>query len=63
LVQPNSTIEAAMSSTCVSLWVRGLRSYGHNRSIGHSSIRSASAISPVVWGVVVIDRCSPGTHT
>ena len=45
LVQPNSTMLAAIWSTCASLCVRGLRSYGRRRSIGHSSIRSASATS------------------
>jgi hypothetical protein len=34
LVHPNSTIEAAISSTCVALCVRGLRSYGRKWSIG-----------------------------
>ena len=52
LVQPNSTIDAAIWATCASQWVRGLRSYGCRRSIGHSSIRSASATSPVALGCV-----------
>ena len=43
LVHPNSTILAAIRSTCASLCVRGLRSCGRRRSIGQSSIRSASA--------------------
>ena len=54
LVQPNSTIEAAIWSTCASLCVRGLRSYGRRRSIGHSSIRSASATrGPAALGPVL----------
>jgi hypothetical protein len=36
-----------------SLWVRGLRSYGRKRSIGHSSIRPASATSPASFGASV----------
>jgi cytochrome d ubiquinol oxidase subunit I len=40
---------AAIWSTCASLCVRGLRSYGRSRSIGQSSIRSASATSPPPW--------------
>jgi hypothetical protein len=63
LVHPNSTMLAAIWSTCSSLCLRGLRSYGRSFSIRHRSIRSASAANPVAWGAVVIDRCSPGTRT
>jgi len=57
LVQPNSTIDAAIWSTCTSECVRGLRSYGRSRSIGQSSIRSASATSPAPCGASV--NCEP----
>jgi hypothetical protein len=43
LVQPNSTIDAAIWSTCASLCVRGLRSYGRRRSVGQPRSRSKSA--------------------
>jgi CubicO group peptidase (beta-lactamase class C family) len=48
LVHPNSTIDAAIWSTCASLCVRGLRWYGRSFSIVQSSIRSASATSPAL---------------
>jgi hypothetical protein len=55
LVQPNSTMLAAIWPTCASLCVRGLRSYGRRRSIGHSSIRPASATNPAAgeWSSTV----------
>jgi hypothetical protein len=43
--------------------VSGRRCYGRSFSIGHRSIRSASAANPVAWGTVVIDNCNPGTRT
>jgi hypothetical protein len=61
LVQPNSTIEAAIWSTCVSLWVRRLRWYRRKWSIGHSSMRSARATSLALCGASV--NCEPHAAT
>jgi hypothetical protein len=52
-------IEAAIWSTCASLWVRGLRSYGRRRSIGHSSIRSASATSCSAAAIFTVSVMAP----
>jgi hypothetical protein len=52
-LQPNSTIDAAIWSTCAALCVGGLRSYGRRRSIGQSSMRLANATSPALCGASV----------